>query len=311
MNDRPSPIVVDEVAWPSKGRKRRVDHDRVRELGELGWSPDRIAPEVGCTPLYIRQILKGITGDGCDQTQSRFASRPLFGRGSPGMPPFDHPAISDGRTMFPSRVITPDDDVQLFKSGHNSTKIGKHITKGRWKGFEIYTLTLEERATCPQSCKHWRSCYGNNMQMAQRFAHGDLLETKIVYEVAALAKRHPNGFAVRLHVLGDFYSVRYVRLWSILLDECPQLHVFGFTARWSDTDPVAHELSELSRKRWQRFAIRFSNAPMSERSTISIEHPYQKPADAIICPQQMGKTTACATCALCWQSKKRIAFVQH
>jgi hypothetical protein len=25
----------------------------------------------------------------------------------------------------------------------------------------------------------------------------------------------------------------------------------------------------------------------------------------------LGKTTACATCALCWQSKRRIAFIQH
>ena len=25
----------------------------------------------------------------------------------------------------------------------------------------MYTVTLEERATCPKTCKHWYDCYGN------------------------------------------------------------------------------------------------------------------------------------------------------
>ena len=303
------PVIPEKVR--GRGRQRRIDHDRVRELGTQGVTPTLIAAEVGGTELYIRQILKGITGDGCNQGLSRFTSRPLFGRAASGMPAIDHPAIESGRTLFPNQVKQPAEG-GLFKSGHNSTKIGRQISKGKWRGFEVYTLTLEERATCPKACKHWRSCYGNNMQMAQRFAHGEALETALVYEIASLATRHPKGFAVRLHVLGDFYSVRYVRLWEILLEECPQLHVFGFSARWDcRSDPIARELVPLVRKQWDRFAIRFSNAPVDECSTISIEHPFQKPDDAIICPQQLGKTAACATCALCWQSKRRIAFIQH
>ena len=50
---------------------------------------------------------------------------------------------------------------------------------------------------------------------------------------------------------------------------------------------------------------------IDERATVSIEHPFQKPDDAIICPQQIGKTSSCSTCGLCWQSRKRIAFIQH
>jgi len=38
-----------------------------------------------------------------------------------------------------------------------------------------------------------------------------------------------------------------------------------------------------------RFAIRFSNAPFETRSTISVEHPYQVPDDAILCPEQIGR----------------------
>lgn len=293
-----------------RGRQRKVDHDLVRKLHADGVSDKEIAGRAGCTPLYVRQIRKGVTGQH-DQKQSRFVARPLMGRQTRGMPPIDNPAVMDGRSLFRDYVSGVQHE-SIFKSGHNSSKIGKTITKGKWKGFEVYTLTLEERATCPKSCKHWRSCYGNNMQFAQRFAHGSELERKIVYEVAALARRHPGGFAIRLHTLGDFYSVRYVNLWKILLDECRQLHVFGFSARWDYSgDPVAKALIDLVRERWDRFAVRFSNAPVDECSTVSIEHPYQRPPDAVICPQQLGKTASCSTCALCWQSKKRVAFIQH
>ena len=40
---------------------------------------------------------------------------------------------------------------------------------------------------------------------------------------------HPNGFAVRLHNLGDFYSLQYVALWRRLLARHPALHVWGYT----------------------------------------------------------------------------------
>jgi hypothetical protein len=270
----------------------------------------RIAAEVGCSPGYARLIAVG-KADLAGNNQSRFAGAPVLGRSTKGMPPIDHPAIQEARTIFRGQVL-PVNGTPVLKSGHNSAKIGKVITKGKWAGFPVYTLTLEERATCPTSCKHWRSCYGNNMHFAQRYAHGEALEIKIVHDVAALYRQHQEGFVVRLHVLGDFYSVRYVQLWSILLDECPALHAFGFSARWDyHNDPIAKALVDLVRRKWDRFAIRFSNAPVDECSTVSIEHPFQKPSDAIICPQQLGQTSSYSTCGLCWQSRRRIAFVQH
>lgn len=155
------------------------------------------------------------------------------------------------------------------------------------------------------------NCYGNNMHLAKRARHGADFETRLAAELAVLQSRHPGGFAVRLHVLGDFYSVEYVRLWASFLDRFRSLFVFGFTARWRREDPIAVELLRLVIARRERFAIRFSNAPVDEDSTVSIEHPVQKPADAIICPAQLGKTESCGTCGLCWHSRRRIAFLQH
>lgn len=273
--------------------------------------PNEIARRVNCSASYVRLVLKGKL-DNKSGGQSRQDALPLAGRVA-RMPSIDNEAIANDRSLFYSTVVEPTAyRFPVLKSGYHSSKIGKLITKGKWKGFPVFTLTLEERATCPRTCGHWRSCFGNGMQHAHRFAHGDALEMKLVEEVTLLAIRHPDGFAIRLHVLGDFYSVEYVKLWETLLQRVPQLHVFGFSARWDcDRDPIAAALVRLVLKKWNRFAIRFSNAPVDECSTVSIEHPYQKPADAVICPQQEQKTTACATCALCWHSKRRIAFITH
>lgn len=289
-----------------------VDHNRVRQLAAEKLTDVQIAAVVGCHPGYARLIRTGRVKRRAEggSLLSREEPKTLAGK-SAHLLAFDHPAFMEGRTLYPSTVISPSSETVL-KSGYNSAKIGTRIAKGRWKGFEVYTLTLEERATCPISCRHWRSCFGNGSQRAHRFEHGPELESVIESEVIELSRKHPRGFACRIHVLGDFYSVAYVELWARLLDQHPQLHAFGFSARWEyHSDPIAKALIDLVQQRWSRFAIRFSNAPIEQLATVSIEHPYQKPADAILCPQQLGKTASCSTCALCWQSTRRIAFIQH
>jgi hypothetical protein len=129
------------------------------------------------------------------------------------MPPYNHPALTEGRTVFPSTVRAGREH-QALKSGDNARKFGAQILKGRWRGFPVYTLTLEERRTCPQSCHHWRSCMGNKMHFAQRMQAVVDLEWRLEREVALLALENPGGFVVRLHILGDFYSVEYVQLWA-------------------------------------------------------------------------------------------------
>jgi hypothetical protein len=126
---------------------------------------------------------------------------------------------------------------RLLKSGMNSRKIGKIVAKGPWKGFPIFTLTLEERATCPRSCQQWANCYGNNMHFAQRISDDGTLTRRLWGELAALGAENPEGFLVRLHVLGDFYSEEYVAFWRAALEEFPQLRIFGFTAR-IPPDPI-------------------------------------------------------------------------
>jgi hypothetical protein len=225
----------------------------------------------------------------------------------------NHPSVVDRRTVYQSTVVPPGDDRKVLKSGVNNPKVGPRFVTGPWKGQPIFTLTLEERATCPTTCERMRSCYGNNAHQAERWQFGPELEDRIRAEVAALAERYPCGFVVRLHTLGDFYSVEYVRRYQTLLEQYPALHLFGFTRRHDPDDPIAAEVIKLWKENPDRVKLRFSNlAPnVGLPATITIEDWRQPPADTIVCPADRQMTASCSSCGLCLSSPKRIAFIQH
>lgn len=173
-----------------------------------------------------------------------------------------------------------------------------------------FTATLEERASCPATCREWASCYGNRMQAAERIEHGPALMPALAREIAGLAARHPGGFLVRLHVLGDFWSVDYVAFWEEQLTRTPALHLFGFTAH-DPASPIGSAIAGMTaRLGWERAAIRFSGAAGRDDAS-RVLGPGEHDGEAILCPAQTGATDCCATCALCWQSRRSIAFRRH
>lgn len=228
----------------------------------------------------------------------------------------DHSAVVEGRTIFPNRRVDPADVDSLLKSGLHQRKIGDRVTKGAWRGFPIYTLTLEERATCPRSCHHYASCMGNRMSWPTRLAHGAALEARLEVELAGLQRRHRRGFVVRLHILGDFYSVAYVERWQRWLDRFPALRVFGYTA-WPATTPIRAAIAAAAAARWERFAIRFSTDPHTEApgpravTVVTTETRPKQVGGYIVCPSQTGRAAACGSCALCWATTRPIAFLLH
>lgn len=309
------------------GRKPRIPDDIVRAGFDAGLSDAEIAVgHPGADADYVRVRRMGMRllrarghrkgGITKTATVARRGSHSLASKPA-ALPAVDHPMVALAQSIYPSTVVDVAGLPNVLVSGINSRKIGGMITKGPARGWPIYTLTLEERATCPSTCRHWRSCYGNQMNWAKRIRHGAAFEERLAAELAVLQSRHPRGFAVRLHVLGDFYSVEYVRLWESFLARFRSMFVFGFTARWRRDDPIAVALVDLVLREWGRFSVRFSNAPVDECSTVSIEHPLQKPDDAIICPAQLTKADgtpkakSCGECGFCWHSKKRVAFIQH
>lgn len=223
-----------------------------------------------------------------------------------------HPAAVQNGTLFPTRIRWPGLDGPLLKEGKHQRKIGDRIIKGAWKGFPVYTLTLQERATCPRDCAQYLSCYGNNMPHSRRLIHGKALEVRLERELAFLDDKHPRGFAVRLHILGDFYSVDYVGLWAEWLRRFRALHVWGYTA-WQPETPIGAAVAKLRNQKWGRFAVRTSNGLYGRRTVVIPAHPGRPttPDGAIICPVETGASQCCGTCALCWATKKPIAFIQH
>lgn len=238
----------------------------------------------------------------------RIANKPTTGNGPRVQLLPTHPALTEGTTIFPSRVVHPRDTPRLLVSGMNQRKIGRKVTKGHWKGLPIYTLTLEERATCPASCLEWRTCYGNQMNWARRHMPGLALEGRLLGELVDLSLKHPRGFAIRLHILGDFYSQTYVDLWRMVMEELPQIHLFGFTAHHPET-AIGEALRTLNNTWPLRCRIRFSGTAVRGTGALVIDSFAD--SQHVVCPVQTGKTDCCGTCGLCWTMDRPVEFVRH
>lgn len=227
--------------------------------------------------------------------------------------------------MFPGTVVSALDSPRLLVSGANNSKLGRIIRRGPWSGMPVFQLTLEERATCPESCPVWASCYGNAMHLARRHDAKDedfvlalWAEVVTTYRSVMNQNTPPPGMVVRLHVLGDFYSARYVAVWADLLEKLPKLHVFGYTSRRPDRDDDASRetyraLEALTDAQWDRFAIRWSREAPVPQGAVVLDAPANDP-DVIMCPAQTYKTASCSSCGLCWNEAARgktIGFLRH
>lgn len=219
-------------------------------------------------------------------------------------------------TTYPNRIAPVLSDTEPLKPGIFSTKIGGDVLKGNFKGWKLYTLTLEERATCPRSCYHWRTCYGNNMSKALRYEHGPALEKALIRQVRALTSTH-YGVLIRLHVLGDFYSWRYLCLWADLIDTHRNLAVFGFTAH-PETSKIGAGVSRLREVYPNHFAVRTSGRTGRwGAATVGDDLRAPRIGDAIVCPEQLDaiqdkpKGRHCGNCALCWHTDNPIIFREH
>lgn len=214
----------------------------------------------------------------------------------------------DGGTLYKKSLRVPEPRQHVLQPGRNNVKLGGSVaTKGRFHGQALYALTMEEGTTCPP-CDLASVCYGGNMPFARRWVAGPELEQALRRQVGTMTGRP----LVRLHVLGDFYSADYARLWAEEL----QADVFGYTHH----QPGSEVHGILAAAGWDRMAIRTSwkagndEHAVPERGAVTI--PVGEPEaaeryDAIICPEQTGNARSCATCGLCWNTTRNIAFIAH
>ena len=316
------------------GEEHDAELERLLKEG-LGWAA--IGTALGRTPVAVKihavtlgvyrlysgrragpkgpQVPGAEPGAVPDQTQRRFAGDyDLDPERVTGLSA-SHRACVNARTLFPRTVVMPADSPRLLVSGHNSRKLGKTVTKGLWSGFPIFMLTLEERASCPETCHHWQTCFGNGMPLARRHVHGPELEARLEEELTLLQETQARGFVVRLHQLGDFYSVDYVARWAAWLQHFPALRIFGYTA-WPESTDIGAAVAHLRAANWERFAVRTSRPHPGPygASTLWRKPEAAKVPEGIVCPAQTGRTECCATCGLCWHPnarKENIVLVAH
>lgn len=220
----------------------------------------------------------------------------------------DHPAVVEGRTLFPSTVVDASASPRLLVEGKNQRKIGNQVVKGRWSGMPIFTLTLEERATCPRSCREWSTCYGSRMHFARRHRDDGELMPLLWTEIEALQAKHPRGFVVRLHILGDFYSLAYARFWQLMIEKHPALRLFGFTAH-PIRSAIGKQLVAMNAD-GDRCWIRFSGDHGAMGSLVVAD---KRASVHVLCPAQTrpDKVDCCGSCGLCWTMQKPVEFLRH
>ena len=162
-------------------------------------------------------------------------------------------------------------------------------------------------------------CYGRNMPFADRMDHEspdfyNALERDVEY----LNAKHPVGFAIRLHELGDFFSLDYVSFWEMLLCSYPALNAFGYShTRGAIDDKLDMLYTCYATVERPRFAIYDSDGihVTGIRPTAStIKHlfeDFKPPRGTVVCPQQLKKTASYATCGLCPSGDVNLLFLTH
>lgn len=258
----------------------------------------------------LANVRKAFASKGDDTTLSRFVKTPE--RHREGRRPTALAPANATTTRYPGRILAPSAMKQILVSGHSNVKVGRDVRKGKLRGYWIYTLSLTERATCPSSCHHWRSCFGNAMPLAKRVDHTspDFLPRLEVEIARLLSVRGRRGVLVRLHALGDFYSPAYVAFWGKMLARHPRLSIYGYTA-WPQDSEIGIALSHVRMDFGERFTVRWSNGGFTRNCTVSIAAVESCPPDAFICPEQTGRVQCCAVCSLCWATNKNVAFLEH
>ncbi len=260
-----------------------------------------------------------------------------------------HPSVLSGETIHEKAIKHPQSG--MLKPVSSNTKLGGLAKKfiriaretnserflslerddrvvraqrGEWLDFPAYSLSLTERRTCPSYCFHWRDCYGNNTGFGHRFDISDL-STFVGFlerDLKGLARRHPSGFIVRLHVLGDFNSVEYVEFWVGMLEKHPNLRIFGYTARIPEKDRIGDAILAYRESFFERFRIRFSNWDKGNFTALSLSTATAKQklksGEGIICPNLIVAKDGlpviknCMNCGLCWtMTEKAIIFPDH
>ena len=197
--------------------------------------------------------------------------------------------------------------LHLFGGAEPEQKKLMHVSAWNTKMGVLPSFSLPVLRTCPGKTEFCsRLCYG----LRGRFSHQKMRELyqnnlelsqqadfvgRIVREISKTGAR-----AFRLHVVGDFYSVKYVEKWIEIANRLPDVKFFGSTRSWRvpwlrDTVERLRDLPNV----YLRASIDPSHLdrPPSSWGVWSIE------GEGEPCLHDYGLAKSCITCKKCWQTK--------
>ena len=228
-----SDSIAKELTKFCKANPERV---RIRQSVNDGSKFSACSEDSGVEAVICPAQTKKVNNCG-DCSLCMFATKPVMflGHGRVAHSETSKNYVKNGTTIFQNNiqnVCDVPDHISILKDGNDKT--GNEIIKGRWKGYKILCLTLTERKTCPP-CIHYNDCYGNNMFCTVRYKTDGLMD-RLAIDIAKLNPK--KKCAIRLHILGDFWSVEYVQFWQKILDTYPNIRIFGFTAHKINNDHI-------------------------------------------------------------------------
>lgn len=215
----------------------------------------------------------------------------------------NNPALQRAVTIHPKAVRSPV-ETNIIKAVTANSKLGKGsnvISKGKWAGMPMFQMSLQERASCPSTCKQWAACFGNNMAFAHRIDHTHPeFMPKLAAEIEVLAATYRHGFVIRPHVLGDYFSPEYAAFWIDQTATHSNLHIFGYTHHLRDSI-IGRMVTEWNKN--PRVWVRFSDQGGDMSANVE--------GKGFPCPEQTGQTQSCLTCGACWSTTKAVSFKAH
>ena len=198
----------------------------------------------------------------------------------------------------------------------SNTKIGKIPS------FSISAIDSCPGATswCSKACyaakveriyKNAATAYESNFNLTKE---PDFVK-KMNIEIAKLTRKGVN--VMRLHVSGDFYSVRYIYDWVKIAKANPTMTFFGYTHSWS----VLNLLPHIGIFRALPNVVLFASVdesttgrpPKNWRVAYAGNKQLNMYPKMIDCLEQVGKIKDCAACKICFNpiSTVNIQFKVH
>ena len=194
-------------------------------------------------------------------------------------------------------------------------------------GCRVFSLPVPKTCAGGGACKKY--CYGlkgryrmRNVRAALERAYRHTLSKKFVSDIVNELKRARKIYRVRVHEVGDFYSLRYLKKWYKVARACPEFTFLAYTKSLhfilqGGQPPSNFIILASLGGRYDNLAPELEAKGYIRGLTVVVPDISQAPRGWYICPATIPgrehRKVCGRLCDYCWrpQGYKRVAFVQH